>query len=59
MGRLKRLTELSEEEKAKQAKRFNEASKRYYWRNKERIDRENREKYQAKKQLQNELRKNL
>lgn len=59
MGRLKRITELSEEEKSKQAERFNEASKRYYWRNKERIDRENREKYQAKKRLQDELRKNL
>lgn len=41
------------------AERARIGSKKYYWKNKERIDKVQREKYQIKKQLQNELRKDL
>jgi alpha-D-ribose 1-methylphosphonate 5-triphosphate diphosphatase PhnM len=59
MGRLKRITELSEEEKQKIIERRRASSKKYYWKNKERIDKVCRERYQNKIKSQNELREDL
>jgi alpha-D-ribose 1-methylphosphonate 5-triphosphate diphosphatase PhnM len=59
MGRLKRTAELTDEEKAKLIERRRESSKKYYWKNKERIDKVCRERYQNKIKSQNELRKDL
>jgi alpha-D-ribose 1-methylphosphonate 5-triphosphate diphosphatase PhnM len=59
MGRLKRITELSEEEKQKLIERRRVSSKKYYWKNKERIDKVCRERYQNKIKSQNELREDL
>ena len=54
MGRLRKY---NTEEEGKEAHR--QFARNYYWKNKEKIDIASREKYQAKKQLQNELRKYL
>jgi hypothetical protein len=60
MGRLKRTIDLTDEEKSKLKERRRESSKKYYWKNKERIDKACRERYQNKiKSQQNELRKDL
>ena len=54
MGRLRKY---NTEEESKEAQR--QFARNYYWKNKEKIDIAGREKYQIKKQLQNELRKDL
>jgi hypothetical protein len=45
MGRLKRQLELTPEETLKLIERRRESSKKYYWKNKERIDQRQKEKY--------------
>ena len=59
MGRLKRTVELSEEEKQKLIERRRASAKRYYWKNKDHIDKVCRERYQSKIKSNNELRKDL
>lgn len=54
MGRLRKY---NTEEEGKEAHR--QFVKTHYWKNKERLDKEAKERYQIKKQLQNELRKDL
>jgi len=60
MGRLKRTTGLSVEEQQLLIERRRASAKRYYWKNKEHIDKVCRERYQNKtKSQKNELREDL
>lgn len=54
MGRLRKY---NTEEEGKEAHR--QFVKNHYWKNKERLDKEAKERYQSKIKLQNELRKDL